>query len=296
MASRTIRPLAPVDLVRTIARHAASRSDPAFAFEEGVWMALRTPSGPATVRFTHDGDITAEAWGEGADSALDAAPGLCGADDDRSGFSPDHRLVDQLDRTHHGLRVTRSPDVTSALLRVIPGQRVTGKQAKQSYLRMARALGEPAPGPRPLLLPPAAALVAASGYTRFHPWEIERTRAETMIRAAARAKRLDEAAAMQPEEARRRLTAVRGVGDWTVGKLGTTTLGDPDAVPTGDYHLPNTVAYALAGEDRADDARMLDLLEPFRPHRGRVVMLLEAAHVGAPKFGPRTAIRSIDDA
>jgi 3-methyladenine DNA glycosylase/8-oxoguanine DNA glycosylase len=68
--------------------------------------------------------------------------------------------------------------------------------------------------------------------------------------------------------------------------------GDPDAVSVGDYHIPNTVAWALAGEPRGDDARMVALLEPFRGHRGRVCLLLEAAGIRAPKYGPRAPIRS----
>ena len=68
--------------------------------------------------------------------------------------------------------------------------------------------------------------------------------------------------------------------------------GDGDAVSVGDFHIPNTVAWALAGEARGTDARMLELLEPFRGHRGRVCMLLESAGIGAPKFGPRMPIRS----
>ena len=68
--------------------------------------------------------------------------------------------------------------------------------------------------------------------------------------------------------------------------------GDPDAVSVGDYHIPNTVAWALAGEPRGDDARMLELLEPFRGHRGRVCVLLAAAGIAAPRFGPRMPFRS----
>ena len=64
-------------------------------------------------------------------------------------------------------------------------------------------------------------------------------------------------------------------------------LGDPDAVSVGDFHLPNVVAFALAGEPRADDARMLELLEPWRGHRARVIRLLEASGIQAPKYGPR---------
>ena len=53
------------------------------------------------------------------------------------------------------------------------------------------------------------------------------------------------------------------------------------------------MAWALAGEPRADDARMLDLLAPFAGHRGRVCVLLAAAGVGGPpRRGPRMPVRS----
>jgi 3-methyladenine DNA glycosylase/8-oxoguanine DNA glycosylase len=70
-------------------------------------------------------------------------------------------------------------------------------------------------------------------------------------------------------------------------------LGDADAVSVGDYHLPNAVAWALAREPRADDERMLELLAPFAPHRGRVVRLIEVGAGGAPRRGPRLRTRPI---
>jgi hypothetical protein len=63
----------------------------------------------------------------------------------------------------------------------------------------------------------------------------------------------------------------------------------------GDFHLPNLVAWALAGEPRADDVRMLELLEPYRGQRGRVQRLLEASGMQAPRYGPRMAPRRIAD-
>jgi 3-methyladenine DNA glycosylase/8-oxoguanine DNA glycosylase len=96
---------------------------------------------------------------------------------------------------------------------------------------------------------------------------------------------------MNPDEARSRLLAVRGVGPWTAAHVMGSAYGDRDAVPLGDYHLPNVIAWALAGEDRADDARMVELLEPFRPERRRMVVAIKHARIHAPRFGPRTAVR-----
>ena len=81
---------------------------------------------------------------------------------------------------------------------------------------------------------------------------------------------------MQPDAARRRLRALPGVGAWTAAEVTALALGDADAVSVGDFHLPHVVSWALAGERRGSDERMLELLEPYRGHRGRVIRLLLA--------------------
>jgi 3-methyladenine DNA glycosylase/8-oxoguanine DNA glycosylase len=70
-------------------------------------------------------------------------------------------------------------------------------------------------------------------------------------------------------------------------------IGDPDAVPVGDYHLPHTVGFALEGTPRSTDERMLELLEPYSGQRGRVIRLIMLAGITAPKFGPRKPLRNI---
>ena len=92
-----------------------------------------------------------------------------------------------------------------------------------------------------------------------------------------------------------RLTAVPGIGPWTAAEVGIRALGDPDAVSVGDFHLPNLVSFALAGEPRADDARMLELLEPFRGQRARVIRLLELSGIRIPRYGPRLSGRRIEE-
>jgi 3-methyladenine DNA glycosylase/8-oxoguanine DNA glycosylase len=80
-----------------------------------------------------------------------------------------------------------------------------------------------------------------------------------------------------------------GIGPWTAAEVTLRALGDPDAVSFGDFHLKNLVAFALAGEPRGTDERMLELLEPWRGHRTRVIRLLEASGIEAPRYGPRYA-------
>jgi 3-methyladenine DNA glycosylase/8-oxoguanine DNA glycosylase len=96
---------------------------------------------------------------------------------------------------------------------------------------------------------------------------------------------------MDLPSARRRLEAFPGVGPWTAAKVAQVALGDPDAVQVGDYHLPHTIAYALEGRVRSTDERMLELLEPYRGHRARVIRLIGVAGIVAPRFGPRMPLR-----
>jgi 3-methyladenine DNA glycosylase/8-oxoguanine DNA glycosylase len=174
---------------------------------------------------------------------------------------------------------------------MVLSQKVTGLEAHRSYTRILRRFGSPAPGPRDdLRLPPEPELIAATPYYAFHPMGVERKRAETLRRVAARAAWLEAGAGVA--EATARLMSLPGIGPWTTAEVVRVAFGDPDAVTVGDYHLPNIVAYALAGEARATDARMLELLAPFAGHRARVCTLLTAARLSAPRFGPRAPVRS----
>jgi 3-methyladenine DNA glycosylase/8-oxoguanine DNA glycosylase len=192
-----------------------------------------------------------------------------------------------------GLRLPKTGAVLDSLVLAILEQKVTGAEAFHGYRGLIRAFGEPAPGPHGLWLQPPAKVLATVPYYRLHPLGIERRRADTIRFAASRAKRLEEIVAMTPVDAAARLQALPGVGAWTAAEVTLRALGDPDAVSVGDYHLPNLVSWALAGEPRADDARMLELLEPYRGQRARVIRLLESSGLRAPRYGPRLEVRSI---
>jgi 3-methyladenine DNA glycosylase/8-oxoguanine DNA glycosylase len=261
---------------------------------DGVLRATRTPEGPATIRLTsRGGGVEAEAWGSGARWAVDHAPQMFGADDDDSGFQPAHPLIARLHRETRGMRMPRTLAVFEALVPAIAAQLVTSIEAHRSYRALVAALGEPAPGPLGLTLPPSPRVLATTPYWAYHRFGIERRRAETIIRAARSAKRLEETTAMNFASARDRLLAFPGVGAWTAAKVAMVALGDPDAVPVGDYHLPHSVGYAFEGTARSSDERMLELLEPYRGHRARVVRMITMAGISAPKFGPHRPLRDI---
>jgi endonuclease III len=305
-ATRTVRSRLPVDLGLTLGPLCRGRSDPSMRIlggGAGVWRATRTPAGPATMHVRSlpaEATVAMTAWGPGREWVLDALPALVGADDDEDGFVPDPgraggRVVADLHRRLPGLRVGRSGAVMEALVASILEQKVVGLEARRSWAALVRALGQPAPGPTTprLTVPPPPAVLAATPSWAFHRFGVERKRADTIRLACSYARRLEETLDMAPADARRRLTALPGIGPWTAAEVALVALGDADAVSVGDYHLPNQVAWALVAEPRADDARMLELLEPWAGHRGRVIRLVTAGSGAAPRFGPRMPLRSI---
>jgi len=124
-------------------------------------------------------------------------------------------------------------------------------------------------------------------YSELHPLGIERQRAGYLRAVASLAGRLHPWADEPFADVAPRLQAVPGLGPWTVSWLGGFTWGDPDSVTVGDDGIPSMVTWFLAREVRGDDARMLTLLEPYRPHRARVVQLAMASGQRPPRRHPR---------
>jgi 3-methyladenine DNA glycosylase/8-oxoguanine DNA glycosylase len=293
--SRTIPLDRPLDLRLTLAPHLRGTADPAMRLaRDRAIRATRTADGPATIALTLDGErLHVEAWGPGADRALDGAPALAGVEDGRDGFAPADRLLADLDRRMPGLRIGRSGAVLEALIPAILEQKVTGAEARRAYRGIIARWGETAPGPFGLRLLPPPETLARLPYEAFHPIGLERRRADLIRSVALRAARFEEIVDLPLPDAYRRLTALPGLGPWTAAEVALRALGDPDAVSVGDYHIPNMVGFALAGERKATDARMLELLAPYRGQRGRVIRLLEASGIRPPARGPRMSPRSI---
>ena len=285
-----------VDPVLTLGELRHGSRDPAVRFEGGtVWRASREVDGVATTRIAAaTGGWRVMAWGPGAHSAAEAVPRLLGVDDDPDALTLPAGPLRDLAARLAGMRFGRTDAVWPSLLAAICGQKVTSAQAHQAYFGIIARYGEQAPGPGGLRLPPRPEVIAALPYFELHAVGLEQRRAITLIRAAQRIDWLQEAVTMTADAALARLQALPGLGPWTAAEVARPALGDPDAVSVGDFHVPDLVCWALAREPRGDDARMLELLEPYRGQRARVVRILERAGVRAPRYGPRMRARRIE--
>ena len=286
-----------VDLRRSLRSLRLGKHDPTIDLRgTAVLLSLCTPQGAATLRARHLGtELEVDAWGDGADWALDASPALLGLLDRREGFEPRDDVVRRLHREGDGLRLPATGRVVDALVPAILSQRVTGFEAKRAYRTLVERWGEPAPGPGGLRLTPPPEVIAEIPYYDLHVIGVEKKRADTLKRACAHAARLERLPGTAPASLRERLEAITGVGRWTSAEVARVVLGDADAVSVGDFDLKNVVCWALAAEARGTDDRMLELLEPYVGHRGRVCTLIETSGISAPKLGPRRRIEPLAD-
>jgi 3-methyladenine DNA glycosylase/8-oxoguanine DNA glycosylase len=293
---RVWRPGWPVSVLGAIGGLRRGPGDPTFRVVAGeVWRGIRTPTGPVSLCLrarARGGDVVAEAWGPGAEWALDRVPAMLGADDDAAGFRAGlHPLVAEAHRRRPHLRFGASHRVFEALVPAIIEQKVTGQEAFAGFRRLVHRYGERAPGPgRELRLwvQPDAATIR-----RIPSWEwlgmhVDPARSRALVRAASVADALDRLSAAEADAG---LRTVPGIGEWTSAEVRSRAFGDPDAVSFGDYHVAKDIGWAVSGA-AYDDDQLREFLEPWRPQRNRTVALIHGFAGGRPRRGPRMAPRT----
>jgi 3-methyladenine DNA glycosylase/8-oxoguanine DNA glycosylase len=272
------------------------RGDPCYhdGPDGAIWRTSLMRSGPVTARIVKSAPDTVdcETWGSGATEFTETLPAALGFDDDASGFRPDEPTIAELHRRTPHLRLGRTGRVLEALVPAVLEQRVYGMDARRAWRMLVTKFGAPAPGPAPthMRVPPPGDVWRRIPSWEFHLANVDPGRARTIVGCAQRAESLERLHVRPAEEARRALTSLPGVGEWTAAETAQRAFGDADAVSVGDFHLAKMVGWRLLGHE-IDDPAMLELLEPLRPHRHRAVRLLEVsgpAH--APRQAPRRAI------
>ncbi len=298
-SARTVVFPGAVSFGHTLAPLRRGRGDPCFRApgDGSVWRTSLLPSGSVTARISRVAPNAAQgvAWGSGAEEFIETLPAMLGLKDDDSDFVPGHPTVAAAHRRVPHLRLGRTGLVLEALIPAIIEQRVPGADAFRSWRVLVTKYGTPAPGPAPVgmrVMPPAQVWRHIPSW-EFHRANVDPRRAQTVVACARRASSLERLASRPAVQAREALMSLPGVGEWTAAETAQRAFGDADAVSVGDYHIPKMIGWTLLGRP-VDDAGMLELLEPMRPHRQRVVRLLEASGLAyEPRRGPRLPVQQI---
>jgi hypothetical protein len=257
------------------------------------WRAMNTPDGPATLHLNVDrraGTVAVTAWGPGRAWVIERAGELRGTGIDAVPLPTSDPVVNALRRDLAGLRLVRLGCALDVAVATVLEQRVTTVEARRAWRGLVYRHGTPAPGRPELRVPPSADVLRTLPDWEWRRLGVEQRRSATIRTVATEADRVDRAAGAGSDALDRRLRTLRGIGPWTSATVTHYVAGDTDAVPVGDWHLPGHVGFALAGEREADDARMLELLEPFRPYRAIVWRMIVAGTPRPPRRAPRAPI------
>ena len=293
MIERALKFPGPVSPGHTLAPQRRGPYDPCFQIDTdgAIWLTSLQSGGPVSARIsrTEPDTVTCQAWGDGAEQFVDALPALLGADDNVTGFEPTHPTVAAAAARVQHLRIGRTARVLEAIIPAVLEQRVPGVDAFRSWRLLVTKYGTPAPGPAPAMMrvPPSAEAWRAIPSWEFHRANVDPGRARTLVGCAQRADSLER---LRSGDA---LTSLPGVGPWTAAETAQRAFGDADALSVGDYHVSKMIGWTLLGRP-IDDAQMVELLEPMRPHRYRVVRLLEVSGLAyEPRRGPRLPVQRI---
>ena len=298
-SARTVTFPGPASFGHTLAPLRRGPRDPCFQLpgDGTIWRTSLLATGPVAARISRAAPDAAHcvAWGAGAEEFVETLPVMLGVEDDACDFVPrDPTVAAALRRVPH-LRLGRTGQVLEALIPAIIEQRVPGADAFRSWRVLVSKYGTPAPGPAPagMRVPPSAQVWRNIPSWEFHLANVDPRRAQTLVTCARRAASLERLASRPAAQAREALTSLPGVGEWTAAETAQRAFGDADALSVGDYHIPKMIGWTLLGRP-VDDAVMLELLEPMRPHRHRVVRLLEVSGLAyEPRRGARLPVQQI---
>lgn len=295
-AQRTVRPGYAVGLASMLRPLRRGPGDPTYTIiGEDHWRAMRTPQGPATLRLCQRGpEVESEAWGEGSEWALAQVPDLLGADDHPEEFHSSDPLLATLLERFEVPRFGRTGLVMEALVPAIIEQKVTSTEAFRGFGNLVRRFGEVAPGPgadHGLCLQPSPQELRTIPSWDWLRLPVDPARSKAVLQAARVAPAIERTVGLPGEEVERRLTSIPGIGEWTVAEVRQRAFGDPDAVSFGDYHVAKDVGWALTNKPWTDD-QLRDYLEPYRPHRARVVALIYRGAGQRPRRGPKMSPRT----
>lgn len=278
--------LFPVHFPRTFNLQRLGPYDPTTDLDHGSFRKAfyyrDSPAAIEIVRSNRDSaaSLTIRAYGEYADELVEETASGMRQEDGYAHFSTPDRGMQRLHRLLPGLRVLRVPWLYDMTCSAILQQRIRTVDAMREWRKITYRYGAPAPlGLR--AFPPAEVLASVPQFA-LESIGIDAKRAKTLLRFAREMRFVSLKPGMGFEQLRQTLLRVSGIGPWTTETVLGYGAGDVDAAIPGDLHLPRIVCYALAGEEDGSDERMMELLEPFRGHRFRIIRLITSAGIDLP--------------
>jgi DNA-3-methyladenine glycosylase II len=201
-----------------------------------------------------------------------AIAALSKSDDFMAGLIAEHGELDTEER-----RRGRPGDAYGALMRSIVGQQLSTKAARSIYTRLTDRFGGRTPTPRELLDtdPEEIRSVGLSNakvrYLRDLAEHVEDGELD-----------LEALPELPDEEVFAQLTAIKGLGPWTVDMFLMFHLGRPDILPVGDLGIRKAVQVGYGLKELPKPKEMESIAEAWRPYRTLACLYLWTSLDNAP--------------
>ncbi len=92
---------------------------------------------------------------------------------------------------------------------------------------------------------------------------------------------------MEDEEIRRQLTALKGIGNWTVDVYVMFALQHTDVLPIGDLAIVNAIKRLKGLPKETTKEELITIAEDWKPYRTVASMLLWHYYLASPKSSPK---------
>jgi DNA-3-methyladenine glycosylase II len=156
----------------------------------------------------------------------------------------------------------RPDDAYGTLVRSITGQQLSTKAAATIYGRLTELYGGRTPTPQEILDTDPGRLRAV-GLSNAKAAYL-RDLAEHIVDGELP---VDHLAEMPDAQVYERLTAIKGLGRWTVDMFLMFHLGRPDILPVGDLGIRKAIQIRYGLQELPKAAEMEQIAEAWRPHR-----------------------------
>jgi DNA-3-methyladenine glycosylase II len=171
----------------------------------------------------------------------------------------------------------RPADAYGALLRAIVGQQLSTKAARTIYLRVLDLFEGTTPTPEQLLEASENELRACGLSGR--KVEYVRDLASHVLDGELELGRLGE---LTDEQVIEEIVAVRGLGQWTAEMFLLFHLERPDVLSGGDLGIRKAVGIEYGLDEMPPPQRVLEIGEPWRPHRSLASLYLWESLASVP--------------